>query len=125
MKQGRYRWLIRLAVLLVAGLAFAFWMLRGRSQNLLLVENKSGQRIALLTLTFAGQTRSFEDMAEGAEVSVPLPVKGDEPLLVEGRLAGGTMIRGRIGRIDGAGERYRLIILPGGNIAFRPPGKPS
>jgi hypothetical protein len=124
MKQGRYRWLIRLAILLVAGLGFAFWMLRGRSQNLLLVENRSGQRIALLTLTFAGQTRSFEDMAVGAEVTVPLPVKEEERLVVEGRLANGTLIRGRLGRISGAGERYRLIILPGGDIAFRPP-RPS
>jgi hypothetical protein len=44
---------------------------------------------------------------------------------VEGKLADGTRIRGRFGHVGGTGGgRARLVILPGGEMQFRPGGKP-
>jgi hypothetical protein len=123
--RSRSRWLVRLAVVLIAALGFLFWVFRGRTQNFLTVENRSGQAIALLQFTVAGQTQTVRDMAAGGEKSVALPARGDDPLVVEGRLADGTRIRGRFGSVAAVGERARLIVLPGGQIVFRQAGKPS
>src|SRR5436309_2110260 len=62
MMHGRNRWLLRLAILLVAGLAFLVWFRRERSQDLLVIENRSKQPIALLRVTIAGQTSTFQDV---------------------------------------------------------------
>jgi hypothetical protein len=121
MNRGRYRWLVRLTALLVAGLAFLLWATRG-PQNLLTVENRSGQPVARLEVTLAGETSTFRDVAAGAEVTAPFPHPGDQPFAVEGRLADGTMIRGHFGSVGG---RVRLTVLPGGQILFRQGGKTS
>jgi hypothetical protein len=127
MNRGRYRWLFRLAALLVAGLAFLLWAARGRSQDLLAVENRSGQPIALLEITVAGQTSTFRDVPAGADVTAALGGKSDDPFVVEGRLADGTMVRGRFAHVADAlgGGRTGLVVLPGGQILFRQAGKTS
>jgi hypothetical protein len=125
MNRGRYRWLLRLAAVLVAGLAFLL-SATGQRSNVLTVENRSGQRIALLRVTITGKTSSWNDVPPGAEVSTLFRIKSDDHFAVEGRLEDGTMIRGQFGYVttDMSGERARLIVLPGGEIKFHQGDRP-
>lgn len=125
--RGRYRWPLRLAVLVIAGLALLGWAYAERSRNVLTVENRSGQTISLLHITAAGQTSEFRDVASGAEVTASFRIKGDDHFAVEGRLADGTLIRGQFRSVTSgmSGERAHLVVLPGGQIVFRPGGKTS
>ena len=118
--RGPYRWPIRLAALLVLGLALFLWYNRERSQNRLSFENRSGQPIPLLRVTVAGQTSTFRDVPAGGERFAPLGADG-ERFAVEGRLADGTMIR--MQGVPPPG--HALVILPGGDVVPRPSGKTS
>jgi hypothetical protein len=118
-RPGRFRWPLRVAILLVAGLALLYWPIHQRSRDTLTIQNQSGQRIDELRLTAAGETKTFHDVAPGAEVAAPL--KADDRFTVEGQLADGTMIRGQFGGT--AGDRAPLVILPGGQLVFRQQGK--
>ena len=61
-------------------------------------------------------------MAAGAEASAAIPGGHFD---AEGRLADGTRIRGRFGQAGGpSGGRARLVILPGGQMQYRPGDKP-
>jgi hypothetical protein len=120
-KRGRTRWLLRVAVLLAAGLVGLLWVVRRQSENRLTVENRSSQAIAYLQVTVAGKASTFRDVPPGAEVAVPLGGKAEDQFAVEGQLADGTRIRGR----GVAGERATLVVLPGGQTEFRPGGKGS
>src|SRR5690242_13930277 len=93
-KPGRHRWLIRLAVVLVVGLAASLWVVtQGSSGGALVVENRSGQPLAALQVSVGGQTRTFRDVADGGEVSAAFD--GGGAFEVEGRLADGTRLKGR------------------------------
>jgi hypothetical protein len=118
------RWPLRVAVVLVAGLALLFWNLRQRSQDFLTIQNQSGQPVARLRVTAAGEPKTFHDVAAGSGVAVPLGA-GDDGLTVEGELADGTLIRGQFGRsaVGSAGGRAGLVIVPGGHLEFRTQGK--
>jgi hypothetical protein len=114
-RQNR-RWLIRLALVAVAGLGLAVWYTHQRSQSRLTVENRSGQRIGVLEVTAAGEKETFRDVAVGAAVASSSPVQRGERFEVKGRLADGTRIK-----ISGLiGERLELVVLPGGIVQFRP-----
>jgi hypothetical protein len=113
MNQGRSRWWFRLAVVLVVGLGLLVWAWQ-RSQNHLIVENRSGQPIASLRITVGGESTAFRDVAVGAAVTSPFLVKSEDHFVVEGQLADGTMIRGS----GAAGERARLVVGPGGQITL-------
>lgn len=123
--RGRLRWPLRIAVILVAGLALLLWNLHQRSGEFLTIQNQSGQPVARLRVTASGETKTFQDVAAGSGVMVPLGAGGDDRLTVEGELADGTLIRGQFGRsaAGSAGERAGLVILPGGQLVFRPQGK--
>jgi hypothetical protein len=125
MNRHRYRWLLRAAALLVAGLAFWLWAAGPRS-SLLAVENSSGQPITQLRVTIAGETHSFSDVRPGSRVTAPFRVKGDDHFTLEGRLQDGTMIRGQFGyTIHGlTGDPVHFMVLPGGEIKFRQGDKP-
>ncbi len=120
MNRHRYRWLLRAAALLVAGLAFFLWATGPRS-NLLAVENNSGQPIALLRVTVAGETHSFTDVPSGSRVTAPFRVRGDDNFALDGRLQDGTMIRGQFRyTLHGlTGDPVHFLVLPGGEIKFR------
>src|SRR5947209_6246860 len=97
MNRGRNRWLLRLGILLVVGLALGLWALRGQFPSRLRIENRSGQPIARVEVTLAGKVTGFSDVPPGMEVTVPLPPGGDHSFDVQGRLADGTLIRARFG----------------------------
>jgi hypothetical protein len=115
--QNRTRWLLRLAAVLVAGLAVFLWVNRERTQDLI-IENRSGQKITQLKVTIAGQTHPFRNVAMGSDVSVTVSSKGDDPLVMDGELADGGMIRSRFPSIREVTdtEPPKLTILPGGEV---------
>jgi hypothetical protein len=107
------RWLIRLAIPLVAVLAVLVWAI-DRSRNVVALENRSGQAIPLLEVTRGGETKHFHDVPPGAEVSAKTRERG--PFTVDGRLANGTLIRARFGDVE---ARVELTILPDGQLTWR------
>jgi hypothetical protein len=119
MNRARYRWLLRAALVLVGGLALLVWAVGRQAGHRLTVENHSGQPIAVLRLTVAGESKTFENVKEGAGVAAPFPISGAEAVAVEGKLADGTVIRYRRAQ---AGEQVNLLVLPGGQIAPRKGG---
>jgi hypothetical protein len=108
------RWLIRLAVVLIVGLAALLWSVRQQDRTLT-IENRSGQSITQLKITISGQSKTFQDVKAGEVVSAPCPASGDGLFNVEGELADGTRPRAK-GRID---DNLYLILLPGGQLQQR------
>jgi hypothetical protein len=106
---------------LVLGVALFVWFVWGRSPDRLTVENRSGLPVTVLRVTVAGQTYTFRDVASGSDATAPLTIKGGERFAAEGKLADGTMIR--IGGVTTEGAH--LLVLPGGEVQFRPPPKRS
>jgi hypothetical protein len=119
MNPGRSRWLFRIAILVVLGLAFLLWYSRQQGQNALIVENRSGQAVARLDVTVGGATNTLRDLANGADAPAGLRASGDERFAVKGELKDGTRISGR----GTLGERATITILPGGQIQIRQAGK--
>jgi hypothetical protein len=116
MKVGRNRWLLRLAIVLVAGLAVLLWLIGQRTRSLV-IENRSGQAIDLLRVTIGDQTSTFHDVATGKDVTATGNAKGDDHYSVDGQLADGTRIRSS-GLI---GENNHFLLLPDGSMVKRRP----
>jgi hypothetical protein len=114
-----HRWVIRLGLVIVAGLAFWLWMqVRGRSQDVI-VHNEYGKPIPVMKVTIGDETREFRDVAEGAEVVVPFRSKTDR-LRVEVAFADkkvSTYTGVATGGSDG--EPANLVILPTGDVEPR------
>jgi hypothetical protein len=119
MDRRRYRWTLRIAAVLVGGVAFVLWALQPPPPNLLTIANQSTQPIALLNITVAGHRSVFKDVAVGAEVSAPLPAKGEAKFTVEGQLADGTVIRGN----GLAVKQLNFVVQPTGGLTLKPAGK--
>lgn len=119
MNPGRQRGLLRLAVVLLVGLAALFWAIGQRSRTLT-IENRSEQSIPELNVTIAGQTQTFHNVKAGEEVAAPCPPRGDDRFSVDGRLADGTRLRAN-GRI---GDSLHFLLLPGGQLQPRRKGSP-
>ncbi len=121
MTPGRSRWLLRSALLLVLAVAVLLWWLtREQGQNnVLMVENRSGETVTELRVTVGNDTNRLHDLANNANANAVLRTGTDEPFSVKGELRDGTMIRGQ-GRLP---EGAILVILPGGQIQIRQPGK--
>lgn len=116
MKLGRNRWLLRLAIVLIGGLAVLLWLINQRTRSLVL-ENRSGQTIDLLRITIGDQTNTFRDVGTGKDVTATGPIKGDDHYSVDGQLADGTRIRSS-GVID---ENNHFLLLPDGSMVKRRP----
>ena len=81
MVRGRYRWLIRLAlVLLISGLGLVSAN-RERARHQLVVENHAGQPITQLRIQVGDQKASFNEVADGNTVIAPFEVKGEDKRL--------------------------------------------
>jgi hypothetical protein len=115
MNPTRKRTLLRVAIVLVAGLAVLVWAIGNRSRDFV-VENHSGQRIARLSVTVAGQTSTFQDIAVEGQVTGTFKAGNDDRFTLDGRLADDTRIRAS----GKAGENFHFLILPGGEVKFRP-----
>lgn len=107
------RWLLRIAIPVVAALGLFVWAME-RSRNIVTLENRSGQSISLLQITRGGETSTFKDVPTGAEITAKTREGG--PFSVEGKLADGTLIRSRFGEVE---ARAELVLLPGGQLMFR------
>jgi hypothetical protein len=120
MTQGRYRWFLRLAILLAVGGAALLWVYQKRAQSVLTIQNRSGQSISRLEVTLAGETQTFENIREGSERQVNL-ITNDATLILVGRLADDTRIKANFGQIPvgPSGEPQTLIVVPGGQIMVR------
>ena len=115
MNSGRNRWLIRLAAVAVGGLALWMWTSQQAAQNVPTIENQSGQALAQLRITFAGQTKTFQNVPTGTKLIVPLGVKSDDAFTADVRLANGIMLRWN-GPVQ---EGRSLILLPTGAFEVR------
>jgi hypothetical protein len=115
MNPARKRTLLRVGVVLVAGLAVLVWALTHREREFV-VENHSGQRIDRLSVTVTGETRTFQDIAAEAQASGTFKAGSDDHFDIEGHLADGTRIRAS----GKAGENFHFFILPGGDVRIRP-----
>ncbi|HWG43615.1 MAG TPA: hypothetical protein VN688_12580 [Gemmataceae bacterium] len=118
MDKGRKRWLIRVAIVLVIGAAGLLWAL-GEHSRTLVIENHSEQTVIRLEVTIAGQLSTFRDVRTGAVVNAECKAKDGDRFVVAGQLADGTRIRSS-GLI---GESLHFLILPGGEVKFRPKSK--
>lgn len=114
MDPTRKRTLLRVGVVLVAGLAVLFWALSHREPGFV-IENHSGQRITHLRLTIADHTREFENIAVGGQVTGERPPGGDGRWRMEGELADGVSIRAS----GNSGATFHFLILPGGTVQIR------
>jgi hypothetical protein len=120
MNPARKRTLLRLGIVLVAGLAVLMWVVYNRSRGVVF-ENHSGQKIDYLNVTLSGETSEFRDVPNEGQASGTFKIGRDDRLTVEGRLADDTRIR-----FSGkAGEELHYLILPGGTILPRPQKKSS
>jgi hypothetical protein len=112
---GRRRWLLRLAALLVAGLAVLLWATQQRPAKVLNVENKSGGPITSLRVTVAGKTTAIREVPPGATVPAPFGDSGDAQFVVDGDLPGGKLhVLGK------AEEGLTVVVQPGGQIKYQP-----
>jgi hypothetical protein len=114
----RNRWLLRIAVVLVAGGAMLFWALRQKPPPLT-VSNKSGQAIAKMRISFGDETSTFTNVARSEEISVPVVGKSDTPFSVDINLADGNLIRSS-GRWQ---QPIKVIVLPDNRIEIHPADK--
>jgi hypothetical protein len=115
MNPTRKRTLLRLGVVLAAGLAVLAWTLANRSRSVI-IENHSGQTVKILNVTLGGETQTFHDVPEGKPMSETFQAGGGDLLTVEGRLADDTRIRFR----GKPGDTLHFLILPGGAMMPRP-----
>lgn len=120
MNKARYRWALRIAIPLVVAAGVIVWALGGKSLTLT-IENRSGQPIAFLTVTIAGQEHTFRDVPSGADRTTLFRVKGDDPFEVQGELANKTGIIHMVGHLSEAvvGENPTLTVMPNGHVQFR------
>jgi hypothetical protein len=119
MKTGRNRWLFRIALLVVLGVAGLIWFTRTNAQDVLIIENSSGQTVTSLRVTLGEHTNNFKDVATGKSVTAGVRSGGKERLVIEGELADGGVIRWR-GTVE---EKASFVIVPGGHIQMRQPNK--
>jgi hypothetical protein len=114
-----------IAVLLlpVAVLSLLLWGAWACLQNRLVVENTSGQPIAVLKITIAGETILLQDIPAGTAVSCRFPIGSDDHFTVDDRLADGTRIAGDFGYVTNG--MFRETIASCDASATRPAATPA
>jgi hypothetical protein len=121
MRTGRQRWMLRLAILLVAGLGVLLWAITRDWSRGLTIENRSGQRIVELTVRAGGENSVFRDVAPGATVNAPLGTR-EQGIDVRGRLANKDLVHG-VFAVAAVREGEILVIQPGGGMVVRKAGR--
>ena len=127
MNRSRFRWLLRLSVLPILAMIFLLWSMYAGGERSAVIENHSGQAIAELQLTLAGETRTFKQIASQGRVTFPLKGKDNDTLIMKGTFANGELLRAQVGfkalSKNVAGGRVLLLVLPNGGIVVRAPGQ--
>jgi hypothetical protein len=90
---NRKRWLVRIALVAVLGVAMLAWSLSQRTEPRLTIENRSKLPIKQLRVTVDNHTQTFTKVVDGGELTVPLGTRSDTECLVEGELGDGSIIR--------------------------------
>jgi hypothetical protein len=116
---NRRRWILRLAALLVAGIAALLWATQQRAARGIVIDNESGATISSLEVTVAGKTTTLGDLPSGRKATAPFGTSGDESFVFDGKLRGGKLHGGGPKAVEG----LTLVIQPDGNVVFRQPGK--
>jgi hypothetical protein len=118
-KQGPLRRRLRVIILLAAGMALLLWGLWGQWQSRLTVENRSGQTLKELRITFAGETKTFRNVPPGKAVTVPAGEEEGGRYVIQIKLGNGSLLHS-----SGVAPTQRdLVVLPNGTIAPRPADK--
>ena len=112
------RWMIRLAVVAAAGLGVLLWIQIRSHKPTLTIQNQAGQPIPSLKVKVGEETRAFNDVAAGAEVSVPLRNR-TESVRVELRLADGELHTYTGRAAESEDSEPVLVVTPGGQIGPR------
>jgi hypothetical protein len=116
---SRRRWILRLAALLVAGLAALLWATQQVPGKVVYVQNKSGGPITSLRVTVAGKTTAVREVPPGATVPAPYGDDAEAKLVIDGDLPGG-----KLHFLGTAKEGYTAVVEPGGQInKYQPPGR--
>jgi hypothetical protein len=117
-KQIPFRRRLRIIVLLAIGLGLLLWTLWGQWQRRLTIENRSGQVIEELRVTYAGETRTIRNVPPAGKVTVPAGDENGDHYTVEIKL-GDARIRSS-GVATGQRE---LVVLPNRTVVPGPVGK--
>lgn len=91
------------------------------ARNRLVVENRSGQPIALLEISMRSvPVATFRDWPDGAEGSATFRIAGDNSFDLVGTLADGTRVAGNYGYFTTGsyGVHPRFILRKGGQVDF-------
>ena len=112
----------RLAIVtgMLAIAAISFGALFSATRNCLVVANSSGQTIRVITVSVGGRSIVFNQVAPGASVSAPFPIRGDDHFEVRGELADHTNISADCGYVTNGmwGEHAQFTIGTNGNVDF-------
>jgi hypothetical protein len=119
MFRGRYRWLIRLALVLFIGMMGLVWAQREKERHQLTVENRSGHVLTHIEIKAGTDSKSFPDVADGVRVVAPFAVEKAEKYDI--RIEFG---KSSINHMQGVlGDSPHFIVLPGGQILPQPQQK--
>ena len=101
------------AVFVLAALTLAL-----RLQHRVIVVNESGQRLDFLSVTIGGETIRFVSVPEGATVSAPFRIHGDDHFEFLGQMTNGTRFDAVLGYVTGGwlGVRAWFAVQPDGTV---------
>jgi hypothetical protein len=119
MDRRRYRLVLRLAIVLVAGLGVWMYVLWQNERNRVAIENRSLQPITELEMTAGKQNTTIDNIPPGAVVPIPDGITGKQALRVKVLLKDGS----RTAWFGIPKEGEHLYILPGGSIEAHQPDR--
>lgn len=119
------RFTVRRLMIAVVGLALVLgsvtWGLR-KAENRLVVENRSGQRLAWLQITMSNSALvvNIKGSPDGGAEPATFWIRGDDSFAVNGSLPDGTRVTGGFEHVTNGdyGERPRIVIHEGGGVKF-------
>ncbi len=95
MDRRRNRWVLRLAIVLVAGGVMLYWALKQQAERVLTIVNKSGQTVVEMTVAAGDEQHTYRDLADGKDVIVPFVTNSDVRVTINLHLQDGTRRRRR------------------------------
>jgi len=115
MFRGRYRWLMRLALVLLIGALGWMWAEREKAKHRLVVANRCGQTIGKLDIKVGDKSASYQDLSNGSDATVPFSVEPGERYDIRAEFS-----HGGIDHAQGVlGEEHTFIVQPGGQIVLQ------
>lgn len=103
------------ALLFFAGGFLVFQLVRGGPS--LIIENRSKEKVVELKVRTSAESITFRDVKEGVEVAARLKVEDGEKIVLDVKLADGSVSHGQARFVRGG--KLRGVIRPGGMIDFQ------